>query len=199
MSGQKLFTTAFIFFSFAIGIGIAVATGRIHFEPKKIPSPSPTSFVNRERLQTGFPVYLTIPSIAIHAPMQYVTIEDDGNMTAPNGPESVGWFDRGARPGDTGTAVLAGHSGYAGDVQGVFDELDQIRVGEKIKISDDQGVTMTFIVRAIKTFHPDDDASEVFTSSDNKSHLNLITCDGDWDNILQTHTKRLVVFTERID
>jgi len=34
-------------------------------------------------------------------------------------------------------------------------------------------------------------------SSDAKAHLNLITCEGVWDKVSKSYSKRLVVFTDR--
>lgn len=162
-----------------------------------------TIFSSREnipaKLRVGFPVSMTIPSIGVDAFMQYVNTTPDGSMDAPDGPKNVGWLDIGARPGDIGTAIIAGHSGYSRGIQGVFDDLDQVSIGDHIEIRDDKGSVMVFVVREIKSYPRDADASEVFNSNDGKAHLNLITCNGSWDNILKTHSKRLVVFTDRVE
>jgi len=55
-----------------------------------------------------------------------------------------------------------------------------------------------FAVTAIRMYNPDDDATQVFVSTDGKAHLNLITCQGSWNNTEQTYSERLVVFTDEI-
>jgi len=42
-------------------------------------------------------------------------------------------------------------------------------------------------------------ATDVFTSSDGKAHLNLITCDGIWDKNAAQYSERLVVFADRVE
>jgi hypothetical protein len=46
-------------------------------------------------------------------------------------------------------------------------------------------------------YDPNISATDVFISSDKKSHLNLITCTGTWDSILKSHSSRLIVFTDK--
>jgi hypothetical protein len=63
---------------------------------------------------------------------------------------------------------------------------------------DKNGVTTNFVVREIKNYNPKADASDVFSSNDNKTHINLITCSGGWDAVSKSHSKRLVVFVDKI-
>jgi len=70
-------------------------------------------------------------------------------------------------------------------------------VGDKVYTENNQGVTTSFVVREIKRYDPDADASSVFDSKDGKSHLNLITCEGVWDDEIESYSKRLVIFTDR--
>ena len=49
----------------------------------------------------------------------------------------------------------------------------------------------------MKTYDATDTNAGIF-ESEKGSHLNLITCSGDWDPITMNYTKRLVVFTDVI-
>ncbi|MFZ2299818.1 MAG: class F sortase [Candidatus Moraniibacteriota bacterium] len=53
------------------------------------------------------------------------------------------------------------------------------------------------MVRESRSFDPDADALDVFSSDDGKAHLNLITCEGVWDKASKRYSKRLVVFTDK--
>src|ERR1035437_3088718 len=55
------------------------------------------------------PIRLKIPKINADAPVEYVGLAPDGSMGVPAGPNNVGWFDLGPRPGNIGSAVIAGH------------------------------------------------------------------------------------------
>lgn len=146
----------------------------------------------------GNPIRLKIPRINIDAPIGPVGIMQDGAMEAPVGPRNVGWFRFGPRPGDVGSAVLAGHFGRWKTGEGsVFDNLGKLIKGDKIYIEDENGMVATFIVRELRTYDPNADASGVFASGDGKAHLNLITCEGIWDGIKKTYSNRLVVFADK--
>lgn len=73
--------------------------------------------------------------------------------------------------------------------------MNKLRKGDKLSIKDDKGTIITFVVRESKTYYPNADASDVFYSSDGKSHLNLVTCI--YDTVSRTYPKRLVVFTDK--
>lgn len=145
----------------------------------------------------GLPVRLTIPIINVNAVIEYVGLTSAGLMGVPKGPNNVAWYDPGPRPGEIGSAVIDGHSGWKDAIPAVFDNLYKLRTGDKIYIENEKGVTTTFVVREIRTYDPKADASEVFGSSDGKAHLNLITCEGVWDPVSKSSSRRLVIFTDK--
>jgi LPXTG-site transpeptidase (sortase) family protein len=146
----------------------------------------------------GLPTHLKIPAIDVDAPIEYVGLTPDGSMGIPKGPADIGWFELGPRPGENGSAVMAGHYGTWKNGQGsVFDNLHKLNQGDKIYIIDDKGMTTTFVVRESRRYNPKADAADVFTASDEKSHLNLITCEGAWNKVSKSYSQRLVVFTDK--
>ena len=145
----------------------------------------------------GWPVRLQILRIKVDAPIQYLGRTKDGKMDAPKGPDAVGWYGRGVRPGEVGSAVIDGHSGYRTG-PAVFDNLPSLRRGDKVHVIDDHGAVTTFVVRELRNYKPDADATEVFNRSDGR-YLNLITCTGSWNPLAGTHALRLVVFCDAVD
>lgn len=143
------------------------------------------------------PIRLKIPVINVDAVVEYVGLTPDGAMDSPVGPAPVGLYNLGPRPGESGSAVIDGHSGWKGGKPAVFDNLYKIKIGDKVSVESNTGVTTTFVVKKISKFNPNADATNVFISTDGKSHLNLITCTGFWNNILKSHSSRLVVFTDK--
>lgn len=143
------------------------------------------------------PLRLKIPSIGVDAFVEHVGIDRTGAMDTPENPDDVAWYKFGPQPGETGSAVIAGHYGWKNNIPAVFDNLDKLQIGNKIFVSDLNGITTTFIVREIRIYDKDAVATEVFTSSDGKIHLNLITCAGDWNNAEKSRSDRLVVFTDK--
>jgi len=151
----------------------------------------------QENLDFGLPVQIRIPKIGVDAIIEQVGITPQGEIGVPEGPTSVVWFNLGPYPGENGSSVITGHYGWKDGVVAVFDNLYKLQKGDKIYIEDDKGKTITFVMRESRRYDPEADASDVFISDDNKSHLNLITCEGVWNKEQKSYSKRLVVFTDR--
>lgn len=155
-----------------------------------IPPPEPVS------LELSF--RLKIPKINVDAKVESVGITSDGIMDIPKDPTTLGWYNLGPRPGEIGTAVIDGHYGlWKNGTPGVFNNLNKLQEGDKLSFEDEKGVITTFVVRESRSYDPSADTSDVFGSSDGKSHLNLIACEGIWDEASKSYSSRLVVFTDK--
>ena len=151
----------------------------------KIPEPETISF--------GLPVHIKIPEINVDSKIESVGLTANGAMDVPKSQETVGWFELGIHPGENGSAVMAGHYGIKDGKGSVFDKLYKLRPGDKIFVEDEKGAISTFVVSGNRRYEPNDNALAVFSSSDGKAHLNLITCEGNWDANTETYSKRLVI------
>jgi len=147
----------------------------------------------------GFPIRLKIPIINVDSAIEHVGLTSFGAMDAPAGSANTGWFNLGPRPGEVGSAVIDGHSGYKNNKPAVFDNLYKLKKGDKIYIKDGKGAVITFVVQKLVSYDRKIEGSEIFTSSDGLSHLNLVTCAGDWNAIDKTHDNRLVIFSDKIE
>ncbi|MFN7160685.1 MAG: sortase domain-bontaining protein [Candidatus Gracilibacteria bacterium] len=162
--------------------------------PVIIPKLPKTGVVPETRV---LPVNIIIPSIAVNAAVQKVGLTADGAMDIPKSYSDAGWYELGTYPGDIGSAVMDGHLNWINNVRGVFADLQKLKPGDKILVKDEKGNIVSFIVRESKLYGASDDAAAIFSSSDGKAHLNLITCDGVWDKKQQQYSKRLVVFADK--
>lgn len=142
----------------------------------------------------GLPVRLTIPKIHIDAAVQYVKTSPDGTMGVPDNIDDVGWYTPGPRPGERGSAVIAGHLNGTNGEAGVFADLHTLTSGDVISVQHDNGGVTTFRVRESGMYDPGY-AEAVFSKNDG-TYLNLITCDGLWDVAKKEYGKRLVVFAD---
>lgn len=157
-----------------------------------IPTPAP------EKIVYGLPIRFKIPTIKIDAVVDPVGLTSGGAMDTSINPDEVAWFKLGTRPGEIGSAVIAGHYGILKNgKKSLFDNINKLRQGDEIIIEDDKGQVISFIVRESRDYNANADASEIFSSNDGKSHLNLITCEGIWNKILGSYPKRLVVFADK--
>jgi len=142
----------------------------------------------------GVPIRLKIPSINVDVIVESVNLTPEGAMDTPHTAFHVGWFDLGPMPGEKGSAVIAGHVDEKNGEDGVFANLNKLKVGDTVYIENDKGMFLSFTVRESQLYNPGY-ADEVF-GRDDATHLNLITCDGVWDGVKKSYTKRLVVFAD---
>jgi len=157
-----------------------------------------TTVIKNSEPVVELPSRLQIPVINVDVAIAYAGLTSDGAMDIKKNPEEVAWYDLGPRPGEIGNAVIAGHYGWTATGEAaVFNNLHKLNKGDEISVIDDKGVNTTFVVRESRKYDPDADASSVFKSNDGKAHLNLITCDGVWENSKNTYSNRLVVFTDK--
>ncbi|HSW88382.1 MAG TPA: class F sortase [Candidatus Saccharimonadales bacterium] len=137
---------------------------------------------------------LIIPAIHIDAKIQNVGITPEGVMEVPKNIAYVGWFDLGPRPGELGSAVIAGHLNGKNGESGIFANLSKLQKGDKLYIAESDGTLISFLVKERLSYDPGY-AENVFSKNDT-AHLNLITCEGIWDNVKKSYSKRLVIFSD---
>lgn len=162
---------------------------------------SPAASFHKEKVEPvdpfDLPVRLRIPKLNVDVPISEVGLTPEGDMQAPSGAQNVGWYKFGARPGNVGSAVLAGHYGlWRNGAASVFDELHTLNQGDVLYVEDAQGATVVFTVRELQTYSQHETVRNVFDASDSKPHLNLVTCKGTWNENQQTYSDRLVVFAD---
>ena len=140
------------------------------------------------------PATLTVPAIGVTAAVEQVGKRADGTMQAPTKFGDVAWYSLGAKPGEAGNAVIAGHVNNALTKTGVFEHLSNLKVGDAIVVSDVSGKTLTYFVIKLETYPASDaPAASIFTG-EGPSQLVLITCDGEWVASAHSFSKRFVVY-----
>lgn len=147
---------------------------------------------------SGLPIHLEIPVIGVDSFIEDAYITPQGAMEVPSGTVDVAWFALGPHPGQVGSAVIGGHFGIENSVPFVFYNLSKLKVGDDIYIINDEGNTITFVVTSTELFAANADATTVFTSSDGLAHLNLITCEGVWNDVAGEYPERTVVFATEV-
>jgi LPXTG-site transpeptidase (sortase) family protein len=127
----------------------------------------------------GVAYNLHLPSLGVRAPVVAVQSENRV-LNPPKNPRVVGWWSGGAMPGDEfGSAILVGHTVSTGG--GVFDEVDKLRSGDTVEISNDRG-TLTYRVESVQVLAKGQIANQAETLFDQsvRGRLVLVTCE-DWD------------------
>jgi sortase (surface protein transpeptidase) len=146
------------------------------------------------------PAYLLIPSIGVDAPIENIGVLANGDLATPtqNPWGGVGWYHLGPHPGQSGSAVIAGHLDRPGGAPAVFWNLRNTQPGAIVTVIDEQGAALHFRVTQVAAYAPDQaPLQEIFANPGGK-FLNLITCAGDWIASEHQTTLRLVVYTALI-
>ncbi len=149
-------------------------------------SPAPPAFA-----------HLLIPAIGINAPIESVGVRPNATMETPTQRpwNDVGWYNAGPRPGERGSAVIAGHLDRPGGNPAVFWRLRDLRLGDSVLVMDAQGKTLRFHVTAIGYYPPQAAPVQDIFGNPAGSFLNLTTCAGDWIPTQHQTALRLVVYT----
>lgn len=140
------------------------------------------------------PARLQIPAINVDARVAPSGLLENGDMDVPNDVVSTGWFENGYMPGEPGNSVIAGHvDGQNGPA--VFYDIGQLKKGDEVVVTSEDGEKLTFIVERLEVYPFDDSPLREIFGFSNGSHLNLITCTGEYNRNGDYYEDRLVVFT----
>lgn len=141
---------------------------------------------------------LVIDSIGIDAPIVF-DVPSDNDSIYKNLTRGVVHYGASAKPGQTGVAVVLGHSSaypwYKGDYGSVFALLGKLKPGDKFYVQYEDGRLFIYTVKqsvVFNPFAPDDRLGQIETSQG--SSLVLISC---WP--VGTNYRRIAVQAETID
>ncbi|WP_406010321.1 class F sortase [Streptomyces sp. NBC_00637] len=152
-----------------------------------------------KHLPRSRPVRLLIPKIGVDAPFVDLAIGADGRLQPPpaNDVNLVGWHAKGASPGETGTAIIAGHVDTKTS-PAVFAGLSELAKGDGFQVLRADGGKASFRVDSVETFDKSDFPSERVYSDTAEAQVRLITCAGAYDRQVKDYTDNLVVFAHLV-
>ena len=139
------------------------------------------------------PVRITIPAIGVSAPIIALGLDRSGALEVPHDFGDTGWWTGGARPGERGPAVIAGHvDSHTGPA--AFFRVGNLRRGDVIIVQRADGRLVHFHVRRSahypKARFP---TAEVYGPTGGPT-LRLITCSGTFDRASGHYLDNTVVY-----
>jgi hypothetical protein len=152
--------------------------------------------VSAPGLPRAAPVAVRIPAIGVAAKVIPVGLDGHGGVAVPPlaTPMLVGWYDRGAAPGQAGAAVLLGHVDSAATGPAVFYRLGDLTPGDLIYVARQDNRTAVFEVTSVSLYPAADfPAFRVYGLTADPT-LRLVTCGGDFDLRTRHYLDRTVVF-----
>ncbi len=158
---------------------------------KKKPNRSPILTVEQT---IESPYRLEIPKIRVNAMVE----EKELSSLPPSGPWTVAWYSKGAKPGEKGNSVIAGHLNYVSG-PAVFGSLHLLEPGDLIYVLSEKGNELAFEVYKMETYYDKKAPINEIYGAAEQPNLNLITCTGNFNPATLTYDQRLIVFSRLVN
>ncbi|MDH6490428.1 class F sortase [Streptomyces sp. SAI-127] len=125
------------------------------------------------------PDRVRIPAIGVAAPLMGLALTRSGSLDVPPAGRKnlAGWYEAGTTPGETGTAIVAGHVDNA-EGPAVFYDLGALRKGSAIEVDRRDGSVAVFTVDAVEVYDAKDFPDEKVYGAASRPELRVITCGG---------------------
>jgi Sortase domain len=139
------------------------------------------------------PVRITVPRIGVASALDKLGRAADGTVEVPARWEVAGWYERGPRPGEPGSAVILGHVDSKHG-PAVFYRLRELRPGDRIEVARADGSVVDFVVeRTAKHDKQRFPTDEVYYPTLTPA-LRLVTCGGEFDPVSGHYRSNIIVF-----
>jgi Sortase domain len=143
------------------------------------------------------PVSLSIPVIGVHTHLIRLGLTAQGTLQVPASTSVAGWYTGGPRPGQVGSAVIAGHiDSYLGP--GVFFRLRLLRPGDRVYVRQAGGRLAVFRVYAEHSYPKDHFPTQRVYGPAPDPELRLITCGGTFNPATGSYLNNVVVYAVQI-
>ena len=125
------------------------------------------------------PDRIRIPAIHVNAPLMGLKLTSAGSLDVPPAAKKnlAGWYEAGTTPGETGTAVVAGHVDNA-DGPAVFYDLGALKKGNTIELDRLDGSVALFTVDAVEVYQASRFPDQKVYGAARRPELRVITCGG---------------------
>lgn len=159
----------------------------------EVEGPTP---INKIKKIPDNPINLSIPIINLEAQIYPVQLTKDKIVDVPK--DDVGWYLGGVRPGEKGNAVLDGHYTNSQFGPGIFYNLDKLRTGQDMYVTDIKNQQFHFRIREIELVDAVNFPVEKVYGKSDTSSLNLVTCAGSYDWQKKDYTQRTIIYSELV-
>lgn len=148
-------------------------------------------------LTVAKPSWLVIPAIGVSTTLVRLGLTPQGTLQVPSTTAVAGWYTRSPRPGQVGSAIIAGHiDSRLGP--GVFYRLSELKRGQFVYVIRTNHTVGVFEVTAVRLYAKAQFPADVVYGAVPDSELRLITCGGDFDYATGSYLSNVVVYAVRV-
>ncbi len=166
-------------------------------KPKQTETTTSSSSTPSEKVdeEAFIPTRITIPTLDVKANIEVVGKDKQGRMDVPKQTDQVAWYKYGAKAGQTGNVVLAGH---LDDQEGpaVFYDLAKMKKGQRIEVTGKTGQQVSYVVTNVMSYPVDEAPVGSIFGATVMNKLTLISCIGTFSES-KGYDQRLVVTAEQ--
>jgi sortase (surface protein transpeptidase) len=136
---------------------------------------------------------VVIPAIGVDAALVGLGLDKAGALEVPARFDVAGWWTGGARPGERGPAVIAGHvDSKTGPA--IFYRLGALRPGDRVIVRRRDGSSVRFRVRSIARYAKRRFPTRRVYGPTRTAELRLITCSWTFDRDAGHYLDNTVVY-----
>ena len=153
-----------------------------------------------EPMSESLPERIRIDKIGVSAPVSKIGLRPDGRIEEPplSRPDLTGWYKEGVTPGEAGPSVILGHVDAHGKAA-VFYRLKELKPGDLIQVSRQDGSTATFAVQRLERVDKDRfPHQKVFGEEIDYASLRLVTCGGAFDRSTGHYRENLIAYAKLV-
>lgn len=143
------------------------------------------------------PVAVEIARLGVRSDLVDLDLDERRRLEVPDDPDLAGWYVRGARPGATGPAVIAGHVDSR-EGPAIFHRLADLEAGDKIVVHREDGSAATFTVDRTGRWPKDAFPTDAVYRQAEGAELRLITCGGAFDTDRRSYEDNVIVFASLV-
>src|SRR3954465_4660630 len=202
----------------AVGASVGLAVGRGGPSPPALPPLARPLQLPGERpprrvdLRAARPTRIQIGAIGVSArivplglaghgslgaPQAFPARGRDGSMGTPKRCSDAGWYELGARPGEAGPAVIAGHvDSKTGPA--VFYRRGELRHGDVVRIGRSDRSAVRFRVEGLERWPKARFPTRRVFGTTRASTLRLVTCSGAFDSSTGHSLDNTIVYAVRV-
>jgi hypothetical protein len=187
----------------AVGASVALVVGTAGLSPPAQPPLARPLKLTWERpprrvdLHAARPTRVQIGAIGVSAPVVPLGLAADGSMETPKRFSDAGWYSLGARPGEPGPAVIAGHvDSKTGPA--IFYRLGELHRGDMVRIVRADGSAVRFRVEGLERWPKTRFPTRRVFGPTRAPTLRLVTCSGAFDSSTGHYLDNTIVYAVRV-